>query len=286
MRAAEALGRLGGTATRAELLTLTSRRALRTALANGDVHRHQRGTYALVPLAEERRRAAAVSAVLSGLSAAQHHGWKVKWPPAATWVTAPRGRKVRPGREGYVYSFADLGAGDVVDGVTSKLRTVVDCARRLPFDEALAVADSALRAEDVTRRELLAATASLKGTGAAQARLVALHADGRAANPFESVLRALVIECGLLDFVPQLLVVARGVDWHPDLVDEARRIIIEADSYGYHGDRIAHAKDCVRHTAFAVAGWRVLRFDWDQVMRSPSYVRAVLTDLHARLVAA
>lgn len=278
MDAANALRRLGGAATRRELLRLTTRHKLRVAIGAGQVHRHERGRYGLIALADERKRAAEVSGVLSDLSAAQHYGWKVKWPPRVTCVTVPRKRHLRD-KDGYAFSFADLDADDVVGGVTSKLRTVIDCARRLPFDEALAVADSALRAGDVTKVELLAATKYLRGNGAVQARRVALHADDRADNPFESVLRALVIEAGLLGFVPQLPVDARGITWHPDLVDVARRIIIEADSYGHHGDKMAHAKDCVRHTAFAVAGWRVLRFDWDQVMKSPSYVRAVLADL-------
>ena len=47
---------------------------------------------------------------------------------------------------------ATLPRSDVEGWATSKVRTVLDCAAELPFDEALAVADSALRHGDVTRR--------------------------------------------------------------------------------------------------------------------------------------
>jgi hypothetical protein len=40
---------------------------------------------------------------------------------------------------------ANLADDQVSGGVTAPLRTVVDCARVLPFAEALAIADSALR---------------------------------------------------------------------------------------------------------------------------------------------
>lgn len=59
----------------------------------------------------------------------------------------------------------------MVTGVTSPPRTVADCARWLPFDEALAVADSAMRA-GLTRRDLLAAVEALPRTGRERARWV------------------------------------------------------------------------------------------------------------------
>jgi very-short-patch-repair endonuclease len=71
--------------------------------------------------------------------------------------------------------------------------------------------------------------------------------------------------------------------FHPDLVDEQHRIVIEADSHEFHTGREAHGRDCVRYTALTVAGWLVLRFTWDQVMHSPACVRAFLVDVVARL---
>jgi hypothetical protein len=70
------------------------------------------------------------------------------------------------------------------EGVTSPAWTVIDCAKDLPFDEALAIADSALRHGDVTKAELLRLAEQVTSTGRRRALRVAQAADGRAANPF------------------------------------------------------------------------------------------------------
>lgn len=93
------------------------------------------------------------------------------------------------------------------------------------------------------------------------------------------MLRAVVVRSGVLDVEPQVPVVTRTTTFRPDLVDVRRRVVVEADSWSFHGDHRAHGRDCVRHTALAVAGWVVLRFTWEQVMHSAPYVRAVLDDL-------
>jgi hypothetical protein len=71
---------------------------------------------------------------------------------------------------------------------------MVDCLRSLPFDEALAIADSALRACSFTPEALLELAGEMTGPGAGQGSRVAREADRRAANPFESVLRAIALD--------------------------------------------------------------------------------------------
>jgi very-short-patch-repair endonuclease len=107
---------------------------------------------------------------------------------------------------------------------------------------------------------------------------VARHADGRAANAFESVLRALAIDEGL-DVVPQKPLREPGFVARPDLTDEKRGVIIEADSFEWHGSRSALRRDCRRYNAMVLAGWRVLRFAWEDVMHDQAYVRSVLRGL-------
>ncbi|GEP36585.1 hypothetical protein NPS01_02480 [Nocardioides psychrotolerans] len=282
-----ALRRLGGVASAREIGAATRRRDLRAALDRGAVLKLARGRYALPQARGQLRIAGEVSGVLSHLSAAQHWGWAVKDVPDRAWVTVRRSRALSPEVRVRVHAvYADLEASEVVAGVTSKRRTVLDCARRLPFDEALAVADSALRSGDVTRADLVSGAALLRGRGAPGARRVAGEASAEAANPFESVLRAIILDHGALSVRPQVAVVARGQTFHPDLVDEGRRVVIEADSWSFHSDHRTHGRDCVRDTALTVCGWIVLRFSWEQVMRSPAYVRAVLDDLVAALAAA
>ena len=107
---------------------------------------------------------------------------------------------------------------------------------------------------------------------------MARAADPRAANPFESALRAIAVD------VPGLCVVPQGWIGHvgrADLVDERLRLVIEAESFEFHSDRKSLARDVHRYTAFARLGWTIVRFTWEEVMFRPDYVRAVLLDLVA-----
>ena len=89
--------------------------------------------------------------------------------------------------------------------------------------------------------------------GVARARRVLGHADARAANPFESALRAIVLETGLRGFVPQLVVAEDGLFACVDLGDPDRRVALEADGYTVHGDRRAFAVDLARHDELQTA---------------------------------
>ncbi|HSV37378.1 MAG TPA: hypothetical protein VLI04_01340 [Nocardioidaceae bacterium] len=143
MSVAEALERLGGVADQRTLVRLTSRRAVRRALASGDVARDARGRLALPTADVAMRRAAALGGVVSDLSAAARWGWSLKKQPEVPQVTIPKHRRVTGSKSGV--RFVDLHPDDVEGGVTSRDRTLIDCLRRLPFDESLCIADSYLR---------------------------------------------------------------------------------------------------------------------------------------------
>jgi very-short-patch-repair endonuclease len=168
-----------------------------------------------------------------------------------------------------------------IDGwATGKVRTFLYCAAELPFDEALAVADSALRHENVTREELEAAMGDDP-----RVRRVVAHATPLAANPFESVLRAILIEAGI-EVVPQWETTLDGVTYHPDLAEPFAALAIEANSWTHHAGKAEHDADCVRYNALVVGGWTVLRFTWEQVMFSPQVVVATVRAALALPVAA
>ncbi len=267
---------LGGVATWGELRAFHPVRLVRRSVAEEVVVRAAKNRYVLPTAEEQFRVAQSRSAVVSHLSAAAHHGWKVKTVPSTTWLTVRRKRHLSAAQlAGVRPAWAELRPTDVADGVTTPLRTVLDCARTLPFDEALAVADSALRARDIDRRQLTEAAAHLRGTGARAARRVTAHADARAANPFESVLRALTIEEGY-DLTPQLQIAESGLFAIVDLGSEALRLAVEADGFEHHGTRKGLRKDCRRHTELAVFDWSSLRFSFEDVMYEPSWVRWAL----------
>lgn len=268
------LTRLGGCATRRQLRRAVSARAVENAVRDGVVLRVARGRYAL-PLTEAHRREAhRLGGTLSHLSAALAHGWAVKTPPEQAWVTVARHRHPdAAARKGAVLVYADLARGEVRDGVTTPLRTVLDCARRLPFDEALAVADSALREGDVTPAELRATADRQRGPGSVQVRRVAWAASHLAANPFESVLRAIVLDVPGLHVTPQLRVTGSGLWARVDLGDERLRLALEAEGFAFHRTRKDLVRDCHRYTELTLHGWSVLRFTWEDVMHHPDWVR-------------
>jgi very-short-patch-repair endonuclease len=218
-----------------------------------------------------------LAGVASHTSAAALHGWQLATQPERPCVVVPRQRKVPPHRRrGVELRWRDL-QPDEVDGlVTSPLRTVLDCARDLPFADALAVADSALRHRNVDHDRLVELAHALPSTGRTQAIRVAGAATPLAANPFESVLRALALDVPGLDLQPQVVIEEDGFRCRPDLVDTARRLVVEADSFEWHGGRAALTRDCVRYNALVLRGWTVLRFAWEHVMLDRGYVRACL----------
>ncbi|MGQ7295540.1 hypothetical protein [Quadrisphaera sp. KR29] len=249
-------------------------RAVERALSSGRVVRLARGTYALSSGKAPLAAAAAVSGVASHASAAQLWLMDLVTAPAIPHVTVPRSRKLTSDQ--VVRHWADLPAEDVDGRVTTPLRTVVDCARTMPLPEALAVADSALRRGLVSRPELLARAAATRGAGRAAVRRVAEHASARPANPFESALRGIALDAGLTGLLPQLPMDFDGWSLRPDLVDPALRLVLEADSFEWHGGRSALAADCRRYDELVAEGWTVLRFAWEQVMFDGPWVAGVL----------
>jgi len=280
MHPVEALRRLGGVADSKTLLRLTTRRQLRTALARGDLVKAGRRGYGLVTAQTGLRAARALNGISSHENAAIYHGWEIKLEPDSPNVIVPRHRKVPPERRLRVRVWYRQLADHEHDGLaTSKERTVIDCARDLPFDRALAVADSALRHGDLTKERMIELAAALPSRGRAKALRVATAADGRAANPFESVLRAIALGVPALDVQPQVTIAEHGYACRPDLVDAARRIVVEADSFEFHSTRKALRNDIERYTNLVVRGWTVVRFAWEHVMFQSDFVRACLIAL-------
>ena len=269
---------MDGRATWAELTALCTRHALRQALDKDQIVHLGRGLYALPDLAPDREAAARAGGVLSHLSAARHLGLPVLTLPDAVHVTVPRSAHRRP-VDGVLVHRSDLAPGDATRISTTPLRTTLDCAAALPFADALTVADGAAREGLVRPEELLAAGQERRGPGARAVRRVAAEANGDAANPFESALRAAVLTAGVTGFQPQLRIAIQGTVRFVDLGDERRRIALEADSFAHHGSRAA----CPERLP-TVRRARARRLDrpaasrWEDVVFEPAWVAAVVRD--------
>lgn len=110
---------------------------------------------------------------------------------------------------------------------------------------------------------------------------MAASANGLSAYPFETELRRLATTAGP-NVRPQVSLYTEHFLGKPDLVDIDRRIILEADSFEWHGSRRALVRDARRDNSFVVAGWLVLRFSWEDVMHHPDDVLRLLQAVASR----
>jgi very-short-patch-repair endonuclease len=275
----EVLQKAGGSATYAQLRALVSVGAIRHALAEGQIKRIAKGMYALPLDLSPLTTARAYGGVLSHESAALHLGLDVVTIPLKPHVTVGRRRRKRETRLGCSLHWADV---PELDGATTPVRTVLDCARSLPFHEALAVADSALRKGLVTRDELLDVAVAVRGRGRLRGIRVAEAADPRAASALESVLRGRVLDAGCRGFIPQYVIADGEFFARVDLADPALRLVLEADSFAFHASRQALRRDCRRYVNLAMRGWTLLRFSWEDVVLDEGWVAQALAGVRGR----
>ncbi len=298
----------GGVAAYGELVDATSWRAVKYARRAGAVVLRRRGLYALpdsdavassAPLDQTAFDAAVISrrrserasmhrreaelrvGARSHRSAAEHYELPLLVEPRHAELIVPRGRDLPRGGRTVTVRRRDLSKGEARNGVTDPVRTVLDCAADLPFAEALAVADSSLRSIEgvpsvVARSQLIEGIGSVARRSQGRVRRVIEAADGRAANPFESAIRAMALDVSGLKVELQVTIVVDGAEHCVDLADESLRIVIEADSYTWHGSRIAFSRDCDRYTGLIADDWLVLRLTWRAVMLHPERTRRLI----------
>jgi len=209
---------------------------VRRLLRAGRLTAVRRGAYVLgaPPENREARHALRVraqlahladDAVVSHASAAVLHGLPT-WGMRLDRVHVTRARRTggRSGRQVHVHT-APLATQDldVADGVpvTSVARTVVDLARTLPFEAAVAVADVALHSL-ITEPELLVAlqaaladalARSTGWRGSPEARRVLAFADARSGSVGESRSRVAIQRAGLPPPVLQWEVIGSAGQW-------------------------------------------------------------------------
>lgn len=270
-----ALRELGGVATFAELVASVGRSDIERALADGRINKPRHNRYCLADIDAVRHAVARTGGVASHLSAAQEFGWKLKEDPLRPCITLPRSaRKPRGGA--YELHWADVSEREQRRRVTSRVRTVIDCARAYDFDVALSVADSALREGIVDQDDLLLGAARSPRTGRARAQRVAREASAKRANPFESCLYAIASTVPGLDVVPQGAVPGVGF---VDLLDRVLGIVIEAESLEHHWTKAGLQRDVDRYTKAARLGLVVLRFTWKDVMHDRPGVELAIADV-------
>jgi very-short-patch-repair endonuclease len=209
------------------------------------------------------------SAVLSHASAAAL--WGVRGGRGRIEVTRPAGHRRPHGI--WLHQTRRLPAEDVTEHagipVTSLARTARDMAGRLDerqIEHMLVEADRSGQLSWPALHRVLDRPGGWKGAG--RLRRVAKQVDPRAAetrSPTEVDFLALCREAGLPSPQVNVLIADKLVDFHWP----AGRLIVETDSYGYHGDRPAFERDHESTINLTIAGYRVLRVTRDMLKRDP-----------------
>lgn len=160
--------------------------------------------------------------------------------------------------------------------VTDPARTVVDLARIARLDDAVAVADAALRLQLTSAEELRSLVDVLAGRrGGRQARFTIGFANPLAANGGESKMRVVLVQLGFP--APELqhrFTDADGLIGIVDAVWREKRIILELDGrQKYVREEYTQGRDVVdivlaekhREDRLRALGYTVVRATWDDL---------------------
>lgn len=233
--------------------------------------------------------------VFCGETAALIHGMPVSYSRALP-IHVADGTHARPRTCGVVVHHALPRDNPVlVNGfpVTSLARTLCDCLQALPFGEALAYADSALRVSKSSIAELRTSIEALpqRPRGARRASGILGYADARSESWAESVVRATILSQGFA--LPELQVsLASPVDpTRTYRVDglftriDGSCVVLEVDGVEkYENEHMLHGRSSLRALAdeqhreaeLTLLGMPVLRISSDEA-RDPARVVAKLT---------
>ncbi|MEV1147441.1 DUF559 domain-containing protein [Micromonospora sp. NPDC049799] len=163
--------------------------------------------------------------------------------------------------------------------VTTPLRTAFDLGRQPPLAEAVVAVDALLRRRVVKLPALADYAVRRAGwPGMPQFRRVLALAEPLSESPMETRLRLLLLDAGLGPIVAQHDVLdARGrFVGRVDLAWPALRVAVEYDG-DHHRERAHFRQDVARLNALRAAGWLVLRFTADDVLRHPARTIALVT---------
>jgi very-short-patch-repair endonuclease len=251
-----------------------------------------RGVYAVGHVAlgvEGRRRAAALGCgagtVLSHISAAD--AFEIRTSSSALVHVTVRGRAGRKRHAGIRIHRPRALADDEITAlrglpVTTPARTILDLAAAgLPdrqLEAALNIAERRRLLDFNELRNLLARYPRRHGTRSLKAQLSRFGGPVDTRSELERLVYELSDDRRLPRPLVNTVIEGRVRDFHWPLC----RLVVEADSYRWHRSPSALNDDRERDVELTLAGFRVLRFTWEQVTDRPDYVvRAILSALGA-----
>lgn len=259
-------------------------------LARVRLHPVHRGVYAVghARLSEHARWLAGVLA--GGPDAVLSHGsaaalWRIR-PVADGPVHVTVGSGSHRGRPGLaVHRSSTLGRHAVTRHqdvpVTTSARTLVDVADRLPVRQLQRALGEAYALRIVDRRELANAIAAAGRRRGARVLAMLLNEHDLGFTLTRSALEERFLDLCTGANLPMPRVNAELEGLGVDFLWPASGLIAETDGRRYHDHDVAFERDRLRDQRLLAAGYRVVRFTYRQVVRTPESVVATLRTLLA-----
>lgn len=258
-------------------------RALARWCRQGRLIRLLRGLY-VAPGAERDTRTliravarAYPDAIFTGLTAAWLNGHDVR----VREVTAiHRGRSLRFGRVRLLHGTLP----DEVWGEHNGLRyltqamTAIDVIPHLGAQLIDALLLKARDGAQVLRRLWSAFAATPARAGNRERRRVLERSATHPWSEAERRAHDLLDQARITGWVANAELTVEGQRIHPDITFERDKLVVEIDGYTHHCSREAFQRDRTRQNRLTVAGWRVLRFTWDDIAHRPQQVIDQITD--------
>jgi very-short-patch-repair endonuclease len=267
-----------GVISRRQLLDVgVSPAAIRWWERTGRLHRIHRGVYALGhPVLSLRARwiaallACGPSSMLSHRSAAVVHGL-IEDEQLVVDVTSTGGR----GRLQGVRVHRGRREVARVDGlrVTSLGDTLRDLASVLTARQLERAVDQAHRDGHPL------AVQTRRGTPGARALNALARRDARGHTVTRSELEERFLSIVRAAGLPEPELNAHVEGFEVDAVWRAQRLVVELDGARWHDQPGARRRDRRRDAALAIAGWRVIRYGWDDLSTAAEELTAVLATM-------
>lgn len=274
-------------------------REVNRLIASGALQRIQRGAYIYASDAtglrdDDRLRVRCIAAHKAGLQGVFSHEsaavlWGLDLMAVPTMLnvysnaksSSDRGR-IRRHRSALDSSEVTTIPGTPIP-VTTVTRTLQDCARTMPFRNAVVLADSVMRQGLLTPEAVTDTLTHLTGCGSSNGSLVVRAMDASSESAGESLTRCLLMEHELPSPVTQYPIVCEGRRYRTDFAWPELRVILEFDGEQKYVDYPGRDRqEAARDRALTRAGWTVIHITWADIFQKEREVVAHLRRLLLR----
>jgi very-short-patch-repair endonuclease len=166
--------------------------------------------------------------------------------------------------------------------VTTRTETLLDCLGWLRLGAARTLLDRAFQQSWLGRADIERRLDEQAGRWGNR-QLARLLRDSRPGAEAESErrLQRLLDEAGIGGWKGNHPVVIAGRRFRLDVAFPEHRLDVEVDGWAFHRSKVARDRDIERDNLLTQAGWRVLRFSWEDVVDRPDYVIDVIASVLA-----